>query len=83
MINVGYINHLKKNVKWYPKKRFWEEAKYIMQTLLNENTSHNGNDIQNREIGNTRDDYKGYGKYNIDIIRRMHQKLFGYGIHPG
>ena len=82
MINAGYTYHLKKPLNGIPKKNVWKEAKHIMQILPNENISHGGNDIQNREIGNTRDDYKGHGKHNVDVIRGTHQKLFGHRIHP-
>ena len=56
---------------------FWEKAKYIKQILPNKNTSHGGNDDQNWEIRNTNIDHIKHGKYNIDIIRKPYQKIFG------
>ena len=72
---------LKKKGKWYPKK-IEEKAKYIMQILFTENTSHNGNGNQNRQVKNTRIDYTKYGKHNVDIIREPNQKIFKYGMDP-
>ena len=54
------------------KENVWKKAKHIMQILPNKNTSQNGNDIQNREIGNTRDDYRRHGKHNVDVTRGTH-----------
>ena len=59
------------------KENIWGKAKYFKQTLPNQNTSHNGNDDQNREIKNTRIDHTRHGKHDIDIICEPNQKIFG------
>ena len=59
------------------EKDIAKKAKYIKQILPDKNTSHNGNNDQNREIKNTSIDHTKHGKYNIDIIRKPNQKIFG------
>ena len=72
---MGYTDHLKKPVKWYPKKN-WKKTKYFKQILPNGNTGHSGNDNQNWEIKNPSIDHTKHGKYDIDIIRKPNQKIF-------
>ena len=59
------------------KKDIWEKAKHLKQTLFNGNTSHGGNDDQNWEIRNPNIDHTKHEKYDIDIIRKPNQKIFG------
>ena len=76
---MGYTDHFKKNVKWYSKKKKknWEKAKCIKQILPNGNTNYGGNDDQNWENRNTSIDHTKHEIYDIDIIRKPNQKLFG------
>ena len=54
----------------------------IYQTIKsNGNINHDGNNDQNWEIRNTSVDHTKHGKYNINIIRKPHQKIYGQRIY--
>ena len=79
--NVGYTDHLKRMLNGIQKKDIGEKAKYVKQILPDKNTSHNGHDDQNWEIRNTSIDHTKHGKYDVDIIRKPNQKIFGQRIY--
>ena len=64
------------------KKRKYLGKNQIFQTkFFNENIYHGDNDNQDREIKIFWINYTKYGKYNIDIIRKPNQKIFGQRIY--
>ena len=54
-----------------------KKARHVKQILPNKNTNHGDNDDQYREIKNPSINHTKHGKYDIDIIRDLNQKIFG------
>ena len=59
------------------EKDIGEKTMYFKQILPNGNTSHGGNDDQYWEIINPNINHTRHGKYDVDIIRKPNQKIFG------
>ena len=53
------------------------KTKIYQTDFIQRKTGIYGNDNQDWEIKNTRIDYKKHDKYNIDIIRKPNEKIFG------